>query len=127
MRAWGWIVLIVIALVALLAGAVIGPLVFRGVGAVNAYRGFGPGMPGMMRGFGFMPFGWIGLLLMLFFRVGIFVLIVLGVIWLVSAASRPGRQPAAVPAAPTKPCLNCGRPVQADWRNCPYCGTPLAG
>jgi predicted RNA-binding Zn-ribbon protein involved in translation (DUF1610 family) len=23
------------------------------------------------------------------------------------------------------PCPNCGKGTQADWQNCPYCGTKL--
>ncbi len=32
--------------------------------------------------------------------------------------------PAQMPAA-TAVCPNCGRQVQADWNNCPYCGANL--
>jgi ribosomal protein L24E len=28
-------------------------------------------------------------------------------------------------AAPARTCPNCHKPAQADWRNCPYCGTAL--
>jgi len=35
----------------------------------------------------------------------------------------------AVPsAAPSQGvCANCGQPLQAGWRHCPNCGTPVAG
>ncbi len=127
MRTWQWITVVVVALVALLVGAVVGSFVFGGYGMMNGYRGLGPGM---MRGFSIAPFGWILMLLMMAFPLGILVLIVLGVVWLVGAVSRSGQQPVAiqqpvpVPAA-VKTCPNCQRPVQADWRNCPYCGAPL--
>ncbi len=130
MRVWHWIVLVVVALVALFAGAVVGPLFFGGWGmtlaphasaGVGGYGGFGPGM---MRGFGFLPLGGIAMLMMVF-PLGILLLVLLAVVWLIAAGSRSGQQVAAVPAAPAKTCPNCQRPVQADWRNCPYCGAPL--
>lgn len=82
----------------------------------------GPGMmgPGMMGGWGFSPFGWIGMIFMWLIPIGFIVLTVLGVAWLVRAVGG-----GANPAAPGHTCLSCGRGVQADWRKCPYCGTPL--
>ncbi|MGD0612853.1 MAG: zinc ribbon domain-containing protein [Anaerolineales bacterium] len=86
------------------------------------------GMPGYgwrgrgMMGFGpmmfFMPFA--GLLFVLGW-LGWLVLLVLGIVWLVR---RPREvQPAAVPALSA--CPRCGKPVQGDWSNCPYCGKKL--
>ena len=122
MKTWQWASIIVVAVVALLAGAMLGPLFLWGSGL--SYRGgmmggYGGGMMG-----GFAPFGWIGMLLMWVFPLGVLVLVVLGIVWLVNAAGRPRSQ---APVAPAKTCPNCARPVQADWRNCPHCGTALGG
>jgi len=86
-------------------------------------RGYGMHGFGMM---GFMPFGGIfsGL-----FCLAFVVLVVLGIVWLVRRLSAPN--PAVIaPAAPVAPvmthsCQNCGKPVQDDWKNCPYCGKKL--
>jgi len=116
MKTWQWVTIIVVAVVALLIGAALGPFFIGGGGL--GYRG------GMMGGYGLAPFGWIGMLLMWVFPLGVLVLVVLGIVWLVNAVSRPRGQ---VPVAPAKTCPNCARPVQADWRNCPHCGTALGG
>jgi len=118
MKPLQWVTIIVVAVVALLVGAVLSPLFVWGSGSGYWNRG------GMMGGFGFAPFGWIGMLLMWIFPLGVLVLVVLGIVWLVNAVNRPRSQ---APVAPTKTCPNCARPVQADWRNCPYCGTALGG
>lgn len=86
--------------------------------------GFGYGMMGprhmwggvpMMGGFG-MPFFGLGMLLFPLLFIG---LIVLGVVWLVrSATSSTTPQP---PAASLF-CAHCGKPLQAGWKACPYCG-----
>ena len=93
--------------------------------AAMAQGGFGPGAgmmgPGMMGGWGYSPFGWIGMLFMWLIPVGFLVLTVLGIVWLVRTLGSGN-----TPPAPTKICPSCGRGVQADWRNCPYCGTTLA-
>ena len=121
MKTWQWVTIIVVAVVALLIGAVLGPLFLW-----SSTRGY-PGMMGgygrgMMGGFGFAPFGWVGMLLMGVFPLGLLVLVVLGIVGLVRVVSRPASQPPVVPA---KLCSNCKQPVQADWRNCPYCSTAL--
>jgi hypothetical protein len=90
------------------------------------YGGFGYHMrgPGMM-GRGLMPFGgFFGGLLSL----GFLALVVLGIIWLVRSLRTPkpvdvpAAMPAAMPAATVNPCRKCGRPIQDDWKICPYCG-----
>ena len=96
---------------------------FGGYGRYGGYGGWGMMGPGMMGGWGFAPFGWAGMPLMWLLPLGFLALLVLGVAWLVRAVSRAGSgQPPVVPA---RTCANCHRPVQADWRNCPYCGTVL--
>ena len=76
---------------------------------------------GMMGGFG-MPFFGIGMFLWPLLFIG---LIVLGVVWLVRSVARPAvpQAPAAPqPPAPTAACAHCGKPLQAGWMACPYCG-----
>jgi uncharacterized membrane protein len=116
-----WTAVIVLSIVALFA-FLIGASLIGGFG--GGYRGWRMMGPGMMGGWGFAPFGWIGMLLMWVFPLGVLVLVVLGIVWLVNAVSRPRGQ---APVAPAKTCPNCARPVQADWRNCPHCGTALGG
>ena len=83
------------------------------------YHGWGMMGPGMMGGWGFAPFGWIGMMFMWLIPAGFIVLAVLGLVWLVRSLG------GATPTAPGHPCPNCGRSEQADWKNCPHCGTSL--
>jgi hypothetical protein len=46
-------------------------------------------------------------------------LIVAGVAWLVRGF---GTSRAVSPPAASLNCAHCGRPLQADWKACPYCG-----
>ena len=124
MKTWQWVTIIVVAVIALLVGAAFGPLFVGGSGPGYWGRSgmmgvYGGGMMG-----GFAPFGWIGMLLMWVFPLGVLVLVVLGIVWLVNAVGRPRGQ---TPVAPAKTCPNCARPVQTDWRNCPHRGTALGG
>jgi uncharacterized membrane protein len=82
--------------------------------------GWGMMGPGMMGRWGFGPFG-IGMFFMWLIPLGYVVLTVLGIVWLVKAI-RSGNNP----VAPAQTCPSCGRGVQADWKNCPYCGASLA-
>ena len=135
-KVWKWVIGIVIALVVIAAVTGLVLLVkshwmvrSEVNGAIPGYKyqhpgffpyeDFGRGMhnfpmmgPGM-RSVGFLPFGG----LMWIFPLGFLVLLVLGIIWLIKAL----RKPEAVPLQ-THSCKNCGKPVQEDWRNCPYCG-----
>jgi len=96
-----------------------------------------PFMPGFMFGAGRLgmrlPFmGLFGLATCLW------PLLLIGLIML--AISLFSRRPAPLPAAPAQPvapaapavapsqtvCANCGQPLQAGWRHCPNCGTPVA-
>ena len=120
MKTWQWVTIIVVAVVALWVGAMLGPLF---VGGGQGYRSMMGGYGGGMMG-GFAPFGWIGMLLIWVFPLGVLVLGVLGIVWLVNAISRPKSH---APVSSAKTCPNCARPVQADWRNCPYCGATLGG
>ncbi len=122
-KAWKWIIGILLGLV-VLAILFCLPLLFRSgcpafAGGYDTgfgwhMRGFG-GMP-LMRGFGFLPFGGL-------FGLGIFTLIVLGIIWLVRALRTPKLLSSLPPQAQV--CPKCSQPVQAEWQHCAYCGKKL--
>jgi hypothetical protein len=118
-----WTIVAVFGIV-LLCAFLIGISVLGGFGGYGGYgRGWGMMGPGMMGSWRFGPFGWIGMLLMWLVPTGFFVLVALGIVWLVRVVGQPARsQP---PAAPARTCPNCHKPAQADWHNCPYCGTAL--
>ncbi len=116
--------------------AVIGLLVLLvGLSLLIGWMGWGPrgfwtnggswGMmgPGMMGGWGFGPLGWLGMIFLWLFPLGFLILLILGIAWLIKAIAQPGGQALT---APGRTCLNCGRPIQADWKHCPYCGQPLS-
>jgi hypothetical protein len=143
-KAWKWIIGIVLGLVILAVLVGVGLMVRgnfhsyrtevlesrgfaeRGQGMVP-YGEFGFHMrgPGMM-GRGGMPFGgFFGGL----FSLGFLALVVLGIIWLVRSLGAPKPVvapvdvvPAAMPAVIASPCKKCGKPIQEDWKVCPYCG-----
>ncbi|MHB8776582.1 MAG: zinc ribbon domain-containing protein [Anaerolineales bacterium] len=102
------VVTVIIALIVLMIGAsLLGGWGYRNWG----YGGWGMMGPWMMGGMFFMwliPFGFL-------------VLTVLGIAWLVRTIGGGNN-----PAAPNQACPSCGRGVQADWKNCPYCGVMLA-
>jgi hypothetical protein len=83
-------------------------------------RGYGFRYP-MMRGFGFLPFGFFMLIIPL-------AILGLAIYGFIALANRRPAAPAPVevtPVAPTQTCANCGKPTQSDWKNCPYCGNSL--
>jgi zinc-ribbon domain len=146
-KVWKWVVGIVLGLIILAVLIGVGFMIrgnfhfIRGQAQVfhgfsergpemMPYDGFGYHMrgPGMM-GYGMVPFGGIigGL-----FMLGFLALVVLGIIWLVRRGSIP-KPVYATPAIPAttaeqmpsaivNPCKKCGKPLQADWKVCPYCG-----
>lgn len=146
-KVWQWIIGIVLGLIILAVLLSVGFMVWNNMhinrGEARVYPGFpqrGPEMmpyggfgyhmrgPGMM-GYGRILFGgFFGGLFMLAFLA----LVVLGIIWLVRRGSSPklvnatAPIPAAaseqMPAAIVNPCKKCGRPLQAEWAVCPYCG-----
>ena len=101
-------------------------VVLIGVSLLGGFGGYGGWRmgPGMMGGWGPAPSGWAGMLLMWLFPLGFLVLLALGIVWLVKAISQPGS--GQLPSTSVKACPNCHRPAQAEWHNCPYCGTALA-
>ena len=86
----------------------IAPYIFPNTGG-----GYGYGMmgPGMMGGFGFMPFGGFMFLGPILF-IGV---IILGIVWLVRVLT-----PTQAVAITT--CTHCGKTIQPNWKACPYCG-----
>jgi hypothetical protein len=110
-----WTAVAVFAIVALLV-FLVGASLLGGRG----YSGWGMMGPGMMGQWGFGSFGWFGMIFMWLIPIGFILLIVLGIAWLVRAIGGGGN-----PGSPARACPNCGHAVQADWRNCPYCGETL--
>lgn len=68
---------------------------------------------------GVMLLGWL-------IPAGIVALLVIGVVALVNTLSRP-KHTEMPPAPPVieRSCGECGKPAQAEWNTCPYCGKPL--
>ncbi len=118
MKKVNWLAIGIIGIILLLF--LFGGGMMSGWGYGNgSYGGWGMMGPGMMGGWGYFPFGWIGMAFMWLIPLGFVVLTVLGIIWLarnVGNSTSPSSQ---------SPCPNCGRGVQADWQNCPHCGTKL--
>lgn len=113
---WKWIVGTAIVLVVLLGL----PILFGTIGYGGMMGGYsGWGHP-MMGGYGYLPFGGFlmgfGMLLMWAVLLGLLFLVIYGAVRL---ANKPNI------LAPAQSCSNCGKAVQADWKNCPYCGTGL--
>jgi hypothetical protein len=109
-----------VATVGLLAVVILfGAGMFGGWG----YRGWGMMGPGMMGNWGYSPVGWfgmgLGMLFMWLIPIGIIALIVFGVASLMRNTGNTSQ------TSSLTPCSNCGKGIQADWRNCPYCGTAL--
>jgi uncharacterized membrane protein len=106
-----WIVGIVAVLASLFLFS--GGMVYGGWG----YRG-----PGMM-GWGYFPFGWfgmgLGMIFMWLIPTGIIAILIYGAVALTRSSANNA------PTASIAACPNCGKGTQADWKNCPYCGTAL--
>ncbi len=117
----GWILAVVFGLVLL--------LLVPGLWMMGRFWGGYGGMmggPGMMGGYGYMhPFGWGGMLLGWLIPVGVIVLLVVGAVALVNSLNK-SVNPTQPPAVPLRTCSNCGKPAQADWNTCPYCGQKLS-
>ncbi len=142
-KVWKWIIGIILGLIVLAVLVGVGFALRGGFHMARSGLGYGfyergPQMmpygpfhgPGMMRGFGVFPFGGIlGGLIFLAFAV----LIVLGIIGLVRYLRAPKAVTGTAVPAPTAgmqpaemaTCKNCGKPVQSDWKNCPYCGEKI--
>lgn len=111
--------------VAAVLGVVVLLVFLVGVSLLGGGWGYGRwGMmgPGMMGGWGVGPFGWLGALFMWLIPIILIALLVLGVVWLVRAVGSGEGGPQRL----VRSCPSCGRGVQSDWVNCPYCGTSIA-
>jgi hypothetical protein len=139
-----WILFILLGLVVLSIVAGVVFMVFGGLryGMMGpGIRSFGPGIRMMEPGRNYFHEGrsiFGGLLCL-----GVLLLVVVGIMALVSALTHrnkpsqitPPAQVVTEPAqaaisseevnAPSQTCANCGKPTQADWKTCPYCGNPL--
>ena len=106
-----WTVVVVIAIIALVvvmcAASLFGGRGYGGWG----YSGWGMMGPWMMGG---------GMFFMWLIPLGLLVLTVLGIVWLVQTLGNRGN-----PRAQAQACPSCGRGIQSDWKNCPYCGAAL--
>jgi hypothetical protein len=125
---WKWILygLLVFVLVAAIALPFFGGWSFTARHAL----GFGMMQGGMMGRSGF-GFSWLGLLARL--AIPAIIIFLLAILFF-SLLSRSPKEPAApaapaVPAVPpasaSTPCPRCGKPVEAGWVACPYCGKNL--
>lgn len=83
------------------------------------------GYGGMMGGFYPMhPFGWGWMFLGWLIPVGVIVLLVVGVFGLINGYNRSG-QLTHPSVTQSRTCSHCGKPAQAEWNTCPYCGQKL--
>lgn len=108
MKKVNWLWLVIIGLIALL-------LLF----SAGMLSGWGMMGSGMMGRWGYSTFGWLGTIFMWLIPVGLMGLTLIGIVWLVQNLGGP------TPPTSGRVCPNCGKGVQADWQNCPYCGTSL--
>jgi uncharacterized membrane protein len=86
------------------------------------YGNWGMMGPGMMGGWGYGTFSWIGMIFMWLIPISFLVLTVLGIVWLVKAITGGVNRS----TLPSQSCPGCGKTVQMNWNNCPYCGTVLS-
>ena len=117
---WKWIVGIVVVLVVLLTlPTLLGNFFGYGYGGMMSGSNSNWGHP-MMGGYHYSPFGGFfmgfGMLLAWGLPLALFGLVVYGAVRLANKTDVP---------VSTQACLNCGKSIQADWKNCPYCGTDL--
>ena len=106
----GWTAVAVFGIIALL-GLMLGASLLGG----RAYGGWGYGGWGMMG-----PWMMGGMFFMWLIPIGFLVLTGLGIAWIVRTVGGLTNS-----NAQRHTCPSCGRSVQADWKNCPHCGTAL--
>jgi hypothetical protein len=108
---WKWLLALGIVL---LVGLVIAFFVFRGTSygwmPMMGYRAFSP-----MNGLGLV----LRIIMMAVFLFIPFALIALAVFGLVALLHRSAT---SSHNAEMHDCVRCGKPLQADWKVCPYCG-----
>ena len=110
-----WTVIAVVGILALLV-LVLGPILLGG----SRFGRWGMMGPGMMGAWGYSPFVWLGMAFMWLIPLAFLILVGLGIAWLVKAAGGGNR-----PVVSEQPCASCGRGIQNDWKNCPYCGAAI--
>lgn len=135
-----WIQVLVFGLVTLVAfiiGLSLLPMFFGG-GYWRMGRGRMPALSPVERMGGWCPWcggtgrfgggglggGLFGLLFMLpamLIPIGLLVLLILGGVWLVRNMGGTG----SAPPTPARKCPACDRPIEPQWRHCPYCGEEL--
>ncbi len=126
MKSWVKYLLIFLGVFALIFVVALPFFLGRGFGMMGfGMRHFGYRMPMMMMGRGFGLFSGLFSL----FRLLVWLAIIALIVWAVISFLRRGRAPVQ-PVAPaavveTRTCAHCGRPLQAGWVACPYCGTPV--
>ncbi len=107
--------------------AVVVLLVFLiGASLFSGFGGYGSGMmgPGMMSGWGFGLFGWLGMIFMWIVPLSFLALLVAGIVCLVQSAG--GSPPAGTQTLfETSTCQNCNCPTQDDLQLCLNCGQEL--
>ncbi|MCX6078701.1 MAG: zinc ribbon domain-containing protein [Chloroflexi bacterium] len=109
---WKWILGISLVLV-LFFGPYLFRLAFPAIG--YGYGGMMGSGRGMSAGFSFFPFG-MGLMWLV--PLGTIALIVLGIVWFFNNMN-------GSKTVQGQTCSSCSKPVQADWKTCPYCGNTL--
>lgn len=116
MKKTNWLVIGIVSIVAALILFWVGTMIGGGYGSY----GMMGGRSGMMGGFS--PFGMFGMGLGMLFvwliPVGLVALAVYGVVSLAQNTGANGS--ISLPSCP-----NCSKNTQADWQNCPHCGTTL--
>ena len=112
---WKWFIVFGAVFIVVL---IIGVLIFTG-------SGFGR-MPMMgIRGYstinGFNVIGGFMMIVMLFIPVVLIGLAIFGVIALLQRSGNGN----TLPQLQMHACAHCGKPIQADWKVCPHCGTKV--
>jgi len=113
---WKWILGIVLVLVVLFGLGLLSRFIGPQYAAYGWHTGWMPMMVSGFSPFGFMPFGMIFMWLI---PLAFLFMLVLGILWAVKALK--GTQA----PTPGQACAQCGKAVQPDWKNCPYCGNSL--
>ena len=112
MNKTNWTLIAIIAVIVLL-------ILLIGAGSFGGMMG-----PGMMGGWSFAPFGWLGMIFMWLVPLSFVALLVVSIVWLLGARNNASHHDPQTPPA-TGTCPDCGRPTQTDWQYCPYCKQKL--
>ena len=102
-------------LLTVIAGGIVLLLLF----IAGMFSGWSMMRSGMIDRWGYSPFGWIVMIFMWLIPISLIALAVLGIVWLICSAVGFNSP------ATDRVCPNCGKRVQTDLQNCPYCETSL--